>query len=182
MGAGKDKIFGGSGFDLIFGGAMRDIILAGDGFNMAFGDEVIIPLGFSISPFAPFKLFWDIVNPWGDSITFTTNVGDDTILGGNFADIFIGGGGNDDLRGYGNNDLLFGNDGDDILSGGDFSDILDGGTGNDWLDGGAAVDVLIGDLGRNNFVFSHWPAEADERTLFWKGDFHKWKDNGQRSE
>ena len=77
--------------------------------------------------------------------------GDDTLTGGNFADLLVGGAGNDTLRGRGGNDRLVGDSGDDTLFGGNGKDILIGGRNNDTLAGEGGNDVLIG--GANNDIF-----------------------------
>lgn len=58
--------------------------------------------------------------------------GNDTISGGNLADVLFAFGGNDSVFGNGGNDLLYGYDGDDTIN---------GGAGKDWIDGGAGKDT-----------------------------------------
>ena len=74
----------------------------------------------------------------------------DTLTGGNKADLLVGNAGNDTLNGGdgddvilggANQDTLHGDAGNDILIGGTGVDILDGGEGNDQLKGGDGVDV-----------------------------------------
>ncbi|MDK1373383.1 MULTISPECIES: calcium-binding protein [unclassified Sinorhizobium] len=64
--------------------------------------------------------------------------GNDTIRGGNYADL---------LAGFGGNDLIYGNGGDDALRGFSGNDTLDGGVGNDMLRGGSGADRLYGGAG-----------------------------------
>jgi Ca2+-binding RTX toxin-like protein len=73
--------------------------------------------------------------------------GNDTVIGGNLADMLHGGSGDDTVSGSYGNDALFGDDGADKLNGDDGNDILDGGSGNDVLDGGWGSDTLIGGAG-----------------------------------
>src|SRR5882724_6271568 len=58
-------------------------------------------------------------------------LGDDRLLGFDFADILIGGEGNDRLDALGGNDRLDGGDGNDVLDGGADADRMIGGDGND---------------------------------------------------
>ncbi len=64
--------------------------------------------------------------------------GNDTILGGDGADV---------LNGDSDNDSLDGGAGDDTLNGGVGNDIIFGGAGNDKLDGGLDTDELYGGTG-----------------------------------
>ena len=88
------------------------------------------------------------------------NAQDNTLTGGDGADVLKGGGGADSLRGYDNDDLLLGGSGEDTLSGGDGADQLFGGghndriyggIGRDRIDGGDGDDVLVGDAGNDRF-------------------------------
>lgn len=71
--------------------------------------------------------------------------GDDTMIGGDYADEFSGGVGDDVLRGRGARDELTGGDGNDDLRGGGANDRLTGGSGRDLLFGQSGDDDLIGD-------------------------------------
>ena len=82
--------------------------------------------------------------------------GNDTLYGGDNADVMSGGEDNDQLRGFGGDDelngdngidLLMGYDGDDVLLGGNGNDRLIGGRGNDVLNGGNDADRINGDDG-----------------------------------
>ncbi|WP_286162318.1 calcium-binding protein, partial [Duganella sp. HH101] len=68
--------------------------------------------------------------------------GNDTLNGGDPADMLDGGDGNDTLAGFGGNDVLLGGAGNDTLNGGVGNDILVGGKGN---------DVLIGERGSDTY-------------------------------
>lgn len=69
--------------------------------------------------------------------------GDDSIWGGDGADMLIGGDGNDRLNGERGADTLDGGSGADAVNGQDGNDVLDGGAGLDSLSGGNGDDVLI---------------------------------------
>lgn len=62
--------------------------------------------------------------------------------------------GNDSLVGGEGADLLYGGTGNDGLEGGAGDDYLDGGFGNGRLAGGLGDDVLRGGLGKDTFVFA----------------------------
>src|SRR5262245_46625435 len=64
----------------------------------------------------------------GTSLSPFTSTGNDTLFGGDFADLLYGGDGLDTLYGGTGNDVLRGDDADDILIGGAGNDTLYGGT------------------------------------------------------
>lgn len=76
-----------------------------------------------------------------------TNIGNDTVNGGDGDDIVNTGPGNDTLNGENGNDTLYGGTGADILNGGADNDTLFGGSENDRLYGGDGDDTLYGDNG-----------------------------------
>lgn len=80
------------------------------------------------------------------------NAGNDTILGGNEADVLVGEAGSDTLDGGEGDDSLWGGGGDDQLSGGLGNDNLYGDGGNDTLDGGAGDDTMRGGVGNDSYV------------------------------
>jgi Ca2+-binding RTX toxin-like protein len=80
--------------------------------------------------------------------------GDDTIDGGNGADVVDALGGNDTVFGGNGADHLLGNDGDDSLSGGNGSDTLDGGAGNDTMLGGNGPDLLRGGADDDTYIIT----------------------------
>lgn len=57
--------------------------------------------------------------------------GDDSFVGGRYADWIVGGDGNDIIKGLEGDDLLDGGNGDDVLDGGSGADTMIGGLGND---------------------------------------------------
>jgi hypothetical protein len=69
--------------------------------------------------------------------------GNDSIWGGDGADMLIGGEGNDRLNGERDADTLDGGNGMDAVNGQDGNDLLDGGSGLDSLSGGNGNDILI---------------------------------------
>ncbi|MET3432234.1 Ca2+-binding RTX toxin-like protein [Herbaspirillum seropedicae] len=69
--------------------------------------------------------------------------GNDSLSGGQLADIIDGGDGNDDLHGYAGNDTLVGGNGNDTLEGDAGDDSLSGGKGNDRLQGNAGNDTYF---------------------------------------
>ncbi|MBF2097627.1 MAG: choice-of-anchor I family protein [Gloeomargaritaceae cyanobacterium C42_A2020_066] len=75
--------------------------------------------------------------------------GNDSLVGGNAADVAYGFEGNDTLRGGGANDALFGGVGNDRLRGDGGDDSLVGGTGNDRLEGNNGNDNLLGQEGND---------------------------------
>lgn len=83
--------------------------------------------------------------------------GNDTLDGGNGADLIYGFAGNDTLYGNGGDDRLRGGDGDDGLYGGSGRDLMLGEAGDDRLFGGTGGDDMTGGGGADTFVFS--PAE-----------------------
>ena len=68
--------------------------------------------------------------------------GEDTIVGGNLADVMNGGLQDDIIIGQGGDDVLEGEEGKDILIGGTGDDILRGGTGSDIMTGGEGNDIF----------------------------------------
>ncbi|MFQ6186449.1 calcium-binding protein [Sinorhizobium meliloti] len=69
----------------------------------------------------------------GDDLGMIVEVlkGNDTAVGGNYADVLYTGYGNDVINCNGGNDLLYGFAGNDTIIGGTGQDSLDGGAGND---------------------------------------------------
>jgi Ca2+-binding RTX toxin-like protein len=95
---------------------------------------------------------WDAAEIQRLLIESSATVGNDTIVGGDDADIIHGLAGNDTLKGQGGADSLFGDEGTDALYGGDGNDELYGGNGNDWLSGDAGDDVLDGGTGNDSYA------------------------------
>ena len=70
--------------------------------------------------------------------------GNDTIQGGNKADLFYGGDGDDNLQPGNGDDSVDGGAGNDTISGGFGNDLLIGGSGNDSISGGPGNDTAWG--------------------------------------
>lgn len=89
----------------------------------------------------------DTVNGGDGADVISTGLGDDTAVGGAGSDFVLGEAGNDVLEGGTGSDVLFGGDGNDTLTGNDGSDVLEGGDGDDQLNGGSGADTLRGGTG-----------------------------------
>lgn len=85
--------------------------------------------------------------------------GDDSIIGGDQADILVRYAGNDLIAGGADNDSLDGGLGFDTLDGGSGGDLLRGGFSRDELYGGSGNDTL---RGGNGFDFLNGPLNSDE--------------------
>ncbi|BAQ64882.1 putative Ig domain-containing protein [Geminocystis sp. NIES-3709] len=92
--------------------------------------------------------------------------GNDTLMGGDFADTLLGGSGNDSIIGGNFADILDGGSGNDTLTGGDANDILTAGSGNDILTGGNGNDTLTGGSGIDSFFFNSPSEDIDRITDF----------------
>ncbi|MGI0485865.1 beta strand repeat-containing protein [Pantanalinema rosaneae CENA516] len=88
-------------------------------------------------------------------------IGNDTLIGDNFAntingraghDIIEGLSGDDTLSGGSGHDVIYGGDGDDIINGSSENDTLYGGNGNDRINGGSEDDVIIGGTGADTLT------------------------------
>ncbi len=173
---GDDTILGQQGDDSLFGGAGEDDIIGGH--NVLFGadgndyidggseaDVVLGDNGTITRRFAAGGGWQKYVAPFGDTIRDVQRfddvdlvAGNDTILGGDGADILHGQRGNDSLSGGAGDDELYGELGNDVISGGDGNDIALGDVGvisRAYQANGAAVvnpngswhkDVLLTDV------------------------------------
>jgi Ca2+-binding RTX toxin-like protein len=142
-GDGDDQAWGDAGDDAIDGGDGNDKLTGGDGTDALSGGEGNDSLS---------------GNRGGD--TLTGGAENDTLAGNEDGDALSGGEGNDKLTGEDGNDVLDGGAGDDGLSGNRGGDSLFGGDGNDTLsghedgdalDGGAGNDTLSGSSGDDRF-------------------------------
>jgi Ca2+-binding RTX toxin-like protein len=75
-------------------------------------------------------------------VVFLGEFGDDTLVGGGFADSLSGGAGNDLINANAGNDTADGGLGNDRISGGAGNDLLIGYLGNDTISGGAGADTI----------------------------------------
>jgi Ca2+-binding RTX toxin-like protein len=83
------------------------------------------------------------------------NAGDDTVIGhSTTGDWLLGGQGDDSITAIHStaHNIINGNLGDDTVMGGDGGDSLRGGQGDDLLIGGSGADWITGDLGTNSLV------------------------------
>ncbi|HSG90608.1 MAG TPA: hypothetical protein VLA56_15440 [Pseudomonadales bacterium] len=102
-GAGGDEvILGGDGQDVLFGGAGSDRIEAGAGADFILGDDGIVYFDLGGDGIEDVDLVESFLSYSDD---------DDTIDGGEGADIIMGGSGEDTIRGQAGNDLIFGDHG-----------------------------------------------------------------------
>ena len=160
---GNDIVYGGTGRDSIDSGAGDDTIHAEEGNDTVFGGSGndLIDLGEGD----------DSLGNW------TSDAGDDTILGGAGNDAVIAGGGNDSVSGGDGNDTLFGSSGDDTLLGNAGDDRLFGGLGNDTVYAGAGNDtlqvvdsdqgeVLFGGAGNDHLQFSTYSSNSGVNITF----------------
>ncbi|MBR4784837.1 MAG: calcium-binding protein [Fibrobacter sp.] len=168
-----DDVIDLSGLDLngytviIVGGAGNDTIIgANGGMNIIYGDDGYVP------PEEERKkspMTWD-----AEGSVVASASGNDTIIGGDRADIIFGGAGNDKINGLGGDDFIFGDGGkihikgntisnptrsdisldggDDLIIGGEGKDTIYGGSGNDRIDGGVGDDEIHGERG-NDRIF-----------------------------
>ncbi|MGC9371135.1 MAG: VWA domain-containing protein [Paracoccaceae bacterium] len=138
---GNDKIFGGTGSDLLFGEGGEDVIFGGEGndriegnvgADTLFGGDGNDTVAGGINPDQVFG-----------------GIGNDRLFGGGANDRLYGGIGDDYAIGHTNDDIIFGGDGNDTLLGAAGRDALFGGNGADRLYGGTLADTLIGGGGRD---------------------------------
>lgn len=75
--------------------------------------------------------------------------GNDTLLGGDYADTLFGGSGDDYMVGGAGGDLMYGGSGNDRMAGTAGPDTLHGEDGNDTVTGGNGRDFVYGDAGND---------------------------------
>ncbi|SFO98323.1 Hemolysin-type calcium-binding repeat-containing protein [Cohaesibacter marisflavi] len=91
--------------------------------------------------------------------------GDDTITGGDGADLIFAYKGDDTINGNAGNDIIYGMDNDDTIHGGDGDDQLYGGYGNDVLYAGAGEDYLDGGPGNDTIYVTKAATDDDDNTI-----------------
>ena len=89
------------------------------------------------------------------SVRIESGLGNDTVIGSQFADSIVGSLGDDHINGRGGDDTLAGDEGNDRLFGGGGRDRLDGGSGDDLLRGNAGGDLLEGGGGNDRLFGGH---------------------------
>lgn len=169
-GDGDDRLRGSGGDDAVAGGQGGDEISAGGGVNVLDGgagndsfeqqsedgtdtigggtgqDSVNyfrrIAVSITQDAIANDGVAGENDNVLGDIEALTTNVGDDTIVGGPAANSINSGGGNDTVDGGPGDDVIGADSGSDRVAGGAGDDELDGGTGADLLGGGTGDDTV----------------------------------------
>ncbi|MGL4965641.1 MAG: calcium-binding protein [Inquilinus sp.] len=155
-GFGRDVLSGGAGDDSIFiavdgGAGDGDGVDGGAGTDflyLQFDDRFTAPITLSIADPGIEQVLSDGTRITGiERLQFRAGAGDDTIAGGDLADVLLGGAGTDSIQGGGGNDDLSGAAGSDTIDGGAGLDTLSGGAGNDALFGGADADTLHGNAG-----------------------------------
>jgi Ca2+-binding RTX toxin-like protein len=137
-----NRVYAGSGNDVIIGSSGRDYINAGSGKNTIYGgagnDVLVTHDGPALSS-------GSAIGSLGLALSSGSITGPQTLYGGAGDDYLIGASGNDKLFGGSGNDNLIGNDGNDHL---------DGGTGDDYLSGNKGNDVLKGGAGNDHYLFT----------------------------
>ena len=93
-------------------------------------------------------LLEDLNPPDLASILILSNPGQETLNGGNDADVIRGNRINESINGLGGNDVLFGMGGDDNIDGGADNDLLFGNEGSDFIGGDAGNDTIY--AGKDN--------------------------------
>ncbi len=92
---------------------------------------------------------WDTSDDAG--VIINALKGNDTLIGGNLADVVMGFDGNDFVNGNGGNDVLYGYDGSDTIVGGAGGDRIDGGTGLDTASYAGAAAAVTASLANTSF-------------------------------
>ena len=134
-GDGSDKIFGGSGIDLL------EIYYyhAGEALNLNLLADSSAGDGLQVSGV--------------EELNFYGGRFDDRVTGGDRADAIYGERGNNTLRGGGGNDFIYVRAGESLLNGGSGTDTIIGGKGNDILEGGGGIrDTLFGNDGDDHLT------------------------------
>ena len=134
---GNDRLFGDAGRDVLRGGNGNDNLNGGGGNDRLFGDGGR-----------------DVLRGGNGNDNLNGGGGNDRLFGDAGRDVLRGGGGNDNLNGGGGNDRLFGDAGRDVLRGDNGNDLLNGGGGRDRIIGGNGDDTAIGGRAADTFVFS----------------------------
>jgi Ca2+-binding RTX toxin-like protein len=173
-GAGNDSLDGGIGDDTLIGGAGRDSLIGGEGNDLiesgsAGSPDIALPGSTGdADPNDDRDLIDagagnDTIRSGDDADTIYGGAGDDSIDGGNDADLVDAGSENDTVLGGEGSDTIEGGAGDDLITAGSDSaipdatdpapgndrDLVHGGAGNDRIYGGDDRDTLYGDAGND---------------------------------
>ena len=142
-GIGDERLSGDDGDDVLDGRTGADV-LSGDG-----GSDTVryagrtAPVNVNLATLALGE-----EGQAGEHDTVTSD--NESVVGGNGADVLTGNAGANVLDGGAGNDTLAGGGGDDTVLGGAGDDPLDGGTGNDVVDGGPGYDSVSGGSGADD--------------------------------
>ncbi|MGD9800769.1 MAG: hypothetical protein AB7V02_09245, partial [Parvularculaceae bacterium] len=173
--ASNNLLLGRDGDDILMGRAGADTLNGGAGFDTATymdaGSAVAVSLGSnsgSVGDAAGDKLIGiealfgsayndtlsggnkaDVIDGFDGDDLISGGNNNDTLLGGAGADTVSGGNGNDDIDGADGDDVLDGGNGNDTLVGGAGADVLGGGNGYDAMDGGSGDDALVAGNGND---------------------------------
>lgn len=173
---GDDVMDGGVGNDKLIGGAGNDYLLGGAGSDVIYGDvgagiydrraDTSIPGDPAVAIKASDDGWWgnDFITGGQGSDELVGEGGDDTIDGGDDADVLFGDWTPNQTEAFGNTVARTGND---TLYGGNGGDQLMGNSGDDMLEGGAGNDLLFGDDYKNGGVFT---GEGDDALSGGSGD------------
>ncbi len=157
-GAGNDTLTGGAGDERMSGDDGDDVLDGRTGADLLSGDGGsdtvryagrIAPVNVNLA-----TLTLGEEGQAGEHDTVTAD--NESVVGGNGADVLTGnasanvldgGAGNDALAGGGADDTVLGGAGNDALDGGTANDVVDGGADNDTVSGGSGADDLRGGPG-----------------------------------
>ena len=145
-GNGNDYLSGREGNDSLYGDAGNDIIRFDNGNDNAFGGDGDDRIGGYITSTG--------LNRAINWIYFISELGQNSLHGGDGNDELIAGPNGDKLYGENGNDILVGRNGDDYLDGGEGDDWLIGDEGNDTLVAGNGFDYLSGGNGNDTYVIN----------------------------
>ncbi|THV19833.1 calcium-binding protein [Peteryoungia ipomoeae] len=162
--AGANTIYGYSGNDAVFGGAGDDTLFGAEGNDVLVGDSGADSL---MGGDGDDRIYADADDVWfsgdsgNDTLVYTgaddreislvqgsfenirAGQGNNTVWGGDEANIIEGEEGDDTLFGFGGDDILFGGAGADSLMGGDGNDEIHADADDSWFAGDDGVDTLI---------------------------------------
>jgi len=154
-GTGGDTLLGGNGNDILYGGEGNDILSGGNGQDIVYGgsgNDLIGSAALLSSENGSDVIFGD-GRESKDPTALAAIAGDDTIFGGNSADIVYGDngdsssvGGNDTIITGNGNDSIYGEGGNDIITGGNGADVITGGAGNDTFVYNSATESNAGGM------------------------------------
>jgi Ca2+-binding RTX toxin-like protein len=143
-GDGGDRLLGAAGGDTLDGGPGADALEGGADSDLLSYDERSGGVTVTLGGGADDGVAGEGDDAAGDIERVTGSSGDDTLVGTDGDNDLRGGSGNDRLDGRGGRDAVSGDTGQDTVLGGAGPDDLRGGPGDDALDGGAGEDMLIG--------------------------------------